>query len=242
MTITIEQGITIGTGILVGTPPIVTPGITHTVTANGNARVSTAQVKFGTGSYTSNSLAGFLRVTPTTDFAWGTGDFTIEFWYRPVSFTSAATLIGFRPQSSEGPYPTIFINTNTSVGYYSQATTRITTATNVINANQWNSIAAVRFSGNTKLYINGVQSGSTFADSTNYISGNCTIGANDFSQSGTFPILGNMDEIRLSNVARYTSNYTPATEPFFTDQYTKLLIHCDGANNSTTFTDSSNTI
>ena len=242
MTITIEPGITIEKGVAIGQLPVISGGgITHTVAANGNARVSTSQAKFGTGSYTSNSLAGFLQVTPTTDFAWGTGDFTIEFWYRPTSFATACTLIGFRPQNSEGAYPTIFINTNTSVGYFASSNTRITTATNVITVNQWNSIAAVRLSGSTRLYINGVQSGSTFADSINYLAGSCIIGLNDFNRTSN-PILGNMDEIRLSNVARYSGTYTPATQAFTPDSNTKLLIHCDGTNNSTVFTDSSNSI
>jgi hypothetical protein len=243
MTITIESGVTIGDGIAIGNIPVVRGGgLTHTVTATGNARVSTSQAKFGTGSYTSNSLKGSLQVTPTTDFAWGTGDFTIEFWYRPTSFASACTIIGCRPLGAEGPYPVIYINaTNPSVAYYVQVANRIVSATNVITINQWNSISVVRYQGNTKMYINGTQSGSTYVDATNYLAGACIIGLNDFNLN-TNPILGNLDEIRFSNVARYTSNYTPATSAFLPDQYTKLLIHCDGTNNSTVFTDSSNSI
>jgi hypothetical protein len=242
MTITIEPGITIGQGTAIGSIPVISGGgTTHTVAATGNARVSTSQAKFGTGSYTSNSLAGYLNVTPTTDFAFGTGNFTIEFWYRPTAFSPASTLIGFRPKNAEGPYPTIYMNTDSSVNYYAQIATRITSATNVITVNQWNSIAVVRLSGSTKMYINGTQSGTTFADTLNYASGACIIGINDFNLTGN-PILGNMDEIRVSNVARYSGNYTPATSAFFPDKYTKLLLHCDGTNNSTTFTDSSNSI
>jgi hypothetical protein len=183
-----------------------------------------------------------LQVTPTTDFAWGTGDFTIEFWYRPTSFAAACTIIGCRPLGAEGAYPVIYINaTNPSVAYYVAAANRIVTATTVITINQWNSIALVRYQGNTKMYINGTQSGSTFVDTFNYLAGACIIGLNDFNLN-TNPILGNMDEIRFSNIARYTSNYTPATEQFFPDRFTKLLIHCDGTNGSTVFPDSSNAI
>lgn len=244
MSIIIEKGITAQGGIVIGDIPVITGGggVTHTVTANGQAQVSTAQFKFGTGSYTSNSLSGYLRVTPFSDFAWGTGDFTMEFWYRPLAFSQAATMVGLRPANTEGPYPTIFINSNSSVGYYTSTATRITSATNVVTASQWNSIAIVRLSGNTKMYINGTQSGSTYTDTTNYSAGSCIIGANDFNQSGTFPILGNMDEIRFSNIARYTGNYTPSTSQFWPDQYTKLLLHCDGPNGSTYFPDSSNAV
>lgn len=243
MAITIGSGITIQPGIAIGDIPVFSNGggLTHTIVANGQAQVSTAQFKLGTGSYTSNNLSGYLRVTPYSDFAWGTGDFTMEFWYRPVAFSTAATMIGLRPSGTEGPYPTIFINSNSSVGYYQTTATRITSATNVVTANTWSSIAIVRYSGNTKMYINGNQSGTTYLDSTNYSAGACIIGGNDFTP-GTFPILGNMDEIRFSNVARYTANYTPATSAFTTDNYTKLLIHCDGTNGSNVFIDMSSAI
>ena len=243
MTITIETGINIGPGIAMGNIAVIAGGgTTHTVTANSNAQISTAQSKFGSGSYTSNSVKGFLQVTPTTDFAWGTGNFTIEFWYRPTSFAAACTIIGCRPFGAEGTYPVIYINaTNPSVAYYVQAANRILSATNVIILNQWNSIAVVKYQGNTKMYINGTQSGSTFVDPFNYPAGACIIGLNDFNLN-TNPVLGNMDEIRFSNVARYTGNYTPATEPFLPDAYTRLLLHCDGTNGSKVFTDSSNSI
>lgn len=244
MSIQIGSGITINQGIVIGDIPIITGGggLTHTETAYGLAQVSTAQYKFGNGSYTSNSLSGYISVTPTTDFAWGTGNFTMEFWYRPVAFSQASTLIGLRPALTEGVFPTIFINTNSSVAYYVNAAVRITSATNVVIASQWNSIAIVRQSGNTKMYINGTQSGSTYVDSNNYLAGSCIIGANDFNQSGVNPALGNMDEIRFSNVARYTGNYTPATSQFWPDSNTKLLLHCDGPNGSTYFPDSSSAV
>jgi len=243
MALTIEPGITIQRGIAMGSIPVISGGgLTHTVAATGNARVSTSQAKFGTGSYTSNSLKGSLQVTPTTDFAWGTGDFTIEFWYYPTSFAAACTIIGCRPLGTEGNYPVIYINaTNPSVAYYIQAANKILSATTVITINQWNSIAVVRYQGSTKMYINGTQSGSTYVDANNYPAGACIIGLNDFNLN-TNPILGNMDEIRFSNVARYTGNYTPATQAFTPDANTKLLLHCDGTNNSTVFPDSSNSI
>src|SRR3990170_1738730 len=38
---------------------------------------------------------------------------------------------------------------------------------------------------------------------------------------------GLIDEVRISNVIRYTSNFTPSTAPFIRDEYTKLLYHLD---------------
>jgi hypothetical protein len=245
MTITIEPGISVGPGIAMGSIPVISgSGINRTVTANGNARVSTTQVKFGTGSYTSNSLAGFLRVTPVTGFAFGTGNFTIEFWYYPTSLTISASILGFRPQGSDGSFPAVLASFGTTgtISFYTNSSFRLVTPVNSLTINQWNAVAVVRAAGNTRIYINGVQSGNTLADSFNYSAGACTIGANDFQQTGSFPTTGFLDEIRFSNVARYTGSYTPATEPFVTDANTLFLMHCDGANNSTSFTDSSNSI
>lgn len=244
MTITIEPGITIEKGIIIGPPPIVKPGITHTVTPTGNAKVSTTQVKLGTGSYTSNSLAGFVQVTPFSDFVFGTKDFTIEFWYYPTSITTSSSVLGFRPKNVDGVYPSIlasFGSTGT-IALYSSGAIRLVSATNALTINQWNSVAVVRSSAVTKIYINGNQSGLNYTDTTNYLAGGFTIGANDFLQTGALPVTGFLDEIRVSNIARYTANYTPATEQFFTDPNTLFLMHCDGANNSTTFTDSSNIV
>ena len=36
-----------------------------------------------------------------------------------------------------------------------------------------------------------------------------------------------MDEIRISNNIRYTSNFTPSTTAFTTDANTKLLLHAE---------------
>ena len=242
MAITIETGVTIDPGVIFGDVPVVTPGLTHTVTANLSAQVSTAQVKFGTGSYTSNSLAGFLKATPNTDFGFGTGDFTIELWYYPTVTNVDATVIGFRPVSVNGPYPTITALNGGSVGYYANTAFRITSAANALTTNTWNSIAVSRSSGNTKMFINGNQVGTTYVDTNNFLASNCIIGSNDFSQNGANPIRGYLDEIRVSNIGRYTGNYTPATQAFSTDQYTLLLIHCDGTNGSTAFTDASHSV
>ena len=52
-----------------------------------------------------------------------------------------------------------------------------------------------------------------------------------------YSINGHMDEIRISNIARYTANFTPSTTPFQNDSNTLLLLHMDGTDGSTVFTD-----
>jgi hypothetical protein len=53
--------------------------------------------------------------------------------------------------------------------------------------------------------------------------------------NGSF--VGYLDEIRISKIARYTATFTPATSAFTADNFQSLLIHANGANDSTAFTD-----
>ena len=53
------------------------------------------------------------------------------------------------------------------------------------------------------------------------------IGPHRESGSVSDPFKGYMDEIRISNTARYTSSFTPSTTAFVADANTKLLIHSD---------------
>ncbi len=53
---------------------------------------------------------------------------------------------------------------------------------------------------------------------------------------------GFMDDVRITKgEALWTSNFTPPTEPATATENTKLLLHMDGAEGSSTFTDSSST-
>jgi hypothetical protein len=65
------------------------------------------------------------------------------------------------------------------------------------------------------------------------------ISSNNVGDSG-YIFKGYMDEIRISNTARYTANFTAPTTAFINDTNTLLLIHADGANTSNTFIDDVN--
>ena len=242
MAITIETGVTIDKGLIFGDVPVIYPKTPHTIAATGNAQISTAQVKFGTGSYTSNSLNGYISATPYTDFAFGTKDFTVECWYYPTSTVGDVTVMGTRPAGINGAYVTLTVSNGGILGYYSGGIFRIQSATGAVVTNTWNSIAVSRVSGNTRLFLNGTQVGVTFVDATNYLSGSCIFGANDYAQNGLYPVKGYLDEMRISNIGRYAGNYTPATSAFVTDNNTLLLIHSDGTNGSTAFVDASNSV
>jgi hypothetical protein len=111
-------------------------------------------------------------------------------------------------------------------------------------ANTWHHIAVVRLtSGQMRIFVNGVldRQYNGPAGNVSYrvgrgITGNqwynepfLVIGAekHDFDPN-TYPSFsGWVDEVRISNIARYASNFTPPSEPFTPDANTVGLYHFD---------------
>jgi len=64
-----------------------------TATATNGAAISTAQSKFGGSSLLLDGTNDYVTVTNSTDFDFGSGDFTIEYWeYRTSSGTQRPIL------------------------------------------------------------------------------------------------------------------------------------------------------
>ena len=171
----------------------------YTVTPVGGAVTSTAQVKFGTASFLTSTLSTYLTVhTDNTPFAFGTGDFTVEFWLR-LAATGAIQDLLLLP----GTNNKIATDVNTGIRYSTGGTIRITSAQ--IGTSAWTHIALARESGVTRLFINGVVQAGTFADTTNYTSSGalCQIGGS----VGTATI-GNIDDFRVTKgFCRYTTSF-----------------------------------
>ncbi len=84
--------------------------------------------------------------------------------------------------------------------------------------NTWTHLALVHTSGGDwTLYVNG--------ESRVVMSNTPIVPSGDFSLGANFN--GQIDEVRFSNVARYTSNFTPPTLPFTTDANTIALYNFD---------------
>lgn len=204
-----------------------------TPSATSPAGLSTTQKVFGNTSYYCNgSTPNRVTATPLTGFAFGTGDFTIELWVYPAS-TAQALLVDFRPLLTTGFYPIVWWNAQ-KLNFNCNQVDRIVSS--VLPINTWYSTAAVRRSGVTTLYVNGTSVG-TWTDTTNYVVGSVTLASNGYASTGSPTLNGYMDEVRISNIARYSANYTPATEPFTDDINTLLLVHFDGQNSSKSFVD-----
>ncbi|MBI5306156.1 LamG domain-containing protein [Candidatus Wolfebacteria bacterium] len=179
-----------------------------TVTAVGNAQISTAQSKFGGASGLFNGNGDYLRVS-STDFDLGTGDFTIDVWMRANTWPAAGCATPFQI----GNYFNNWIQPEIC---YTGTLLRTYTTTLQYNyypsggflTNTWYHYAIVRSGTTMKQYINGLEisSGTNTESILNGTQG-LWIGA----YSGPLQFFnGYIDEFRISKgIARWTSNFTP---------------------------------
>jgi hypothetical protein len=183
-----------------------------TVTAVGNAQISTAQSKFGGASIAFDGTGDYLTTPASSSFAFGLADFTVELWlYR--SGSGQQHLYDARDIGLNDNRILLYLDTSSQLTYYSNGAPRITT-TSIPTLSTWVHVALCRASGNSRLFLNGVQVGATFADTISIVSPTATV-AIGATNVGTTALNGYIDDLRITKgVARYTANFTPPTAAF----------------------------
>jgi hypothetical protein len=158
-----------------------------TVTRNGNTTQGTfSPFSFGGGTAQANGYysgyfdgtGDYLSVASNAAFALGTGDFCIEGWYFVYTNKDYNIYFDFRNGIGTAVVPYFYSTSTGDVDYFVNGVSRIT-GSGSIKAGQWSHIAVIRSGTATKLFINGVQIGSTYTDSNNYAQGPVYIGRNN---------------------------------------------------------------
>ena len=216
----------------------ITDRIPTTLYAQGDAKLSVTQKKFGTASLALDGVGDYVTHPSAPDFNFNTDNFTLECWiYRSVS-GAQHNILDFRTTNTQNA-PVIYIQNTNILTYYVNGANRITGTT--VSTGVWHHVALSREGTSTKLFFNGAQVGSTWTDTTDYIQSPLTIGARFDGLTGNFN--GYIDDVRISKgVARYTGIFTAPTAQLTGDLDTVLLLHFNGVNNSTTFLDSGITL
>ena len=177
----------------------------------GNAQVSTSVKKYGTGSlYYPSSGTNYIVAPPNTAHNFGTGDFTIEMWCYMTSVAGYQFPIDLRTGS--GFQPAICIGNNDGTMYFTiNNTTDAIAVSGVFTTNAWHHVAICRSGTSTKMFLDGVQRGSTYTDTNNYTSGSAYLGTNALSPTtSNYVYRGYIDDVRITKgLARYTANFTP---------------------------------
>jgi hypothetical protein len=169
------------------------------------------------GSISLDGAADYLSVAGNSNLAFGTGDFTIE------CFVYMQSLVGFIYDSRTAGSqitPCIYITGGTII-YYVGGAARITSAT--VITNQWYHLVVSRVSGNTRMFLNGTQTGSTYVDANNYINNTNRpfIGANGDTTSSFF--FGYISNVRVLKGEGTTAPTVP-TAPLTAIPNTQLLL------------------
>ena len=184
-------------------------GLGHVATPVGLAQVTATQLKFGTGSLRLAASPDSLALDGSTDFAFGTGDFTVDLWcYKPSSSSGSGGYLF--DCGSTGPALLLWTAANFYVD--TLGVDRIGAVPTTMDA--WHHVAMTRSSGTITLWVDGVASGTYAA------------GAESYGVAASSPKIGNsvvgyqeatgfVDEVRvLKGRAAYTSNFTPPTTPY----------------------------
>ena len=200
----------------------------HTITVVGNAALSTAQTKIGSHSIVFDGNGDELQIPHTNALAAPSGDFTMEMWFYPNAATQEVLMsVGNSTTSGQLSWSFLKLATN-YISFYTHlngAYVPVASPASSINVGQWNHVAAVR-SGNTlTCYMNGV-GGTAVNNSGTFTNYNTPLRIGNES-NGIEDYAGYINEVRISDTARYTSNFTPPTSAFTLDSDTTLLIHGD---------------
>ena len=197
----------------------VNSGSATKVTTSTNAVASSASSNFYAGSWYFDGSGDYLDVTESNNcFDFGTGDFTIELW---AYLDNACDLIGTANNSvylgsSKSGWIIRRFDSGIKFGYQSNNSWIFEQLFGTEGSrDKWNHISITREGNAIRCFSNGVQQGSDFTNSTDFISteGYCRIGGG-YGSTGLL-VNGYIQDVRIyKGIAKYTSNFVvPATSP-----------------------------
>jgi hypothetical protein len=195
----------------------------------GNAQLSTSVKKYNNASMYFDGTGDYLYAPPNLNYAMGSGDFTIEFWYYPVSQNAA-----WNPNIM-GNYGTTWTTNkwafhaphSSAAGKYSFWVNNIVTqpllaSTSNVTNGAWVYLTITRSGSTWRMFVNGTieataTSSAALDGGTAASMDGLYIGANFYSGEGGRYINAYIDDLRFTKgYARYTANFTPPTSALIT--------------------------
>jgi hypothetical protein len=171
------------------------------------------------------SAGSYLQLGGQTNFAFGTGDFTIEMWYFPYAISNQQ-LYSSQASGSYVTAPDIWMDTSARINLQVGGVgNRIVSSP--ITVQTWHHIALSRVSGVTTMYVNGEVSGSPYTDNNNYIipANRPLIGGYGYS-TNAYPLNGIISDLRVvKGTAVYTGRFNPPTSKLTEVSGTSLMLN-----------------
>ncbi|MBU2702258.1 hypothetical protein Ga0466249_003385 [Sporomusaceae bacterium BoRhaA] len=186
-------------------------------TANNGTAVSTAKSEFGESSLYFNGTSQYLTTPNSSDFDFGTGDFTIDWWEYRTS--TGGSCVAARNYNATNGYPAWLLGWVSSGVCYFYATSNginwdaaSAVSMGSIMLNSWTHYAVVRHGSTFYTFQNGTLISTATSSLSIYVpTGTPCIGS--YYSGYWFP--GYIDEFRVSKgIARWTSNFIPPTAPY----------------------------
>jgi len=164
-----------------------------TVTASGDAKISTARSQWGGASGLFDGTGDYLSSASNAAWAFGTGDFAIECWVYRTSAPSLASILGVGyfiggfGLAIDSSHQVCVTRPGTAIDHTFAAS---------VPMNAWSHIAVARSGSSLRCYVDGVQKGSTANNSTNYAQGELVIAMDGDKANQGF--IGNIDDLRIT--------------------------------------------
>jgi hypothetical protein len=183
----------------------------------------------------STSLSG-LEFAAHSDYEIAAdGAATYECWIKTTSsFDGENGLYGTTNKtnwSGTGSFHWGYDAGNLTFGWAANGATQ-TFACGTLHDDLWHHVCLVKTGGgsnNSKMYADGVLKG-TWTDGNQWGSSTMATGIGSHEPGMSTPFRGLIDDFRFSNVARYTTAFTPTTTKFVDDSNTNLLCLMDDTN------------
>lgn len=175
----------------------------YTVTNNGSVTSSNSTAKFTSTYSASFSGSNYLSVADASPLRPGSGSFTWEFWWYPTNLSSYRTPLT-KGYVSSGD---LLIQTGAGDGkllVYASGSV-VVSASTAVTVNTWSHVAVVRNGTAMTIYVNGTAAG-TATVSTNL---NSTQPISIGGDGGSYGSVGYIQDLRISNTAIYTADFTP---------------------------------
>ena len=209
------------------------------ITGLGGANAIKGSVFFGT--FGTATYGNQIEIQKDAELDIGNGNLTVECWFNSPYTSGYQSILGqeFYNNFTSNKVSFNFYLNNDGIYLWNRESGSANEkfgVTGLWKANTWNHLAWVREgtgSNENKIYVNGSLVGSAFTNDVTYSSEQkYHIGGNFYSQVsyGQYPYKGYISNLRMSNTARYTANFTPPTFEFTVDSDT-ILLTCQSPSN-----------
>lgn len=224
----------------------------HSTQSSGTVRYYTKTGTVGSSSWNAKKFGGAIDLDGSSDYAAFsdnnsldiTSTFTLEAWVRLDTMPSGGSVARLMAKETAGGAA---VASSYGFGIIGTGKLRFTifdvadiddTGSTTISAGSWYHVAVSKTGTSYHFFINGTLN-STITNGNSPTANTATLLVGRRGPAATPEYVdGVVDEIRISNTARYTANFTVPSEPFTYDANTSALFHLDEITGQTIYDDS----